>query len=593
MAMTREQKQKLAREAEEITHNLTVKTGGEIAKAFQAAKDDIDAQLIRWYMRYAINEGVTLQEAQRQLTTGELKEFRMTVEEYIKKGRINAYTGEFEAQLERASIARHVTRLEALKVQVAYSLEELRHRQSDSIQSLADTAYTDRYYRTLYGIHLDRGVGYTVDKVATSTINALMTVPWAPDGVGLSERIYKNTLKAEVEANREILQGFIQGKSVERMSRSLRERLDISHANANRLVRTESAHFANAATFDAYEKEEIEKYQFLATLDDRTSDICQSMDLQVFPVADMEEGVNAPPMHVNCRSTTVAFDEESKNDTRIARNIDGKNIQVPGDMSYKEWHDKYIKTDDEFLHKYDKYDVTEGGKYTKLDPNMSQEAYEAKIDPEVQGQFATLENPKGISKRDWGQLWDSDNGYIQSDSYTNLNNAWRKGGEYLEGLNPQQDKTRKIMEKATQNHSLPRAYIGTRKVEKGYINEFLGIDVTGKGYGFNPKSRKSAEKAVVTINRAIANGGLPPVHDKAVTSISLVEKLNYFNSRPVQLELQLSAGTKGIITDNYVESEFIAKSNSSIDILGAMVYDFVNDNKEKRYGIKLFSKLSQ
>ena len=341
MAMTREQKQKLAREAEAITHNLTVKTGGEIAKAFQAAKDDIDAQLIRWYMRYAVNEGVTLQEAQRQLTAGELKEFRMTVEEYIKKGRINAYTGEFETQLERASIARHVTRLEALKIQVAYSLEELRHRQSDSIQSLADTTYTDRYYRTLYGIHLDQGVGYTVDKVATSTINALMTVPWAPDGVGLSERIYKNTLKAEVEANREILQGFIQGKSVERMSRSLRERLDISHANANRLVRTESAHFANAATFDAYEKEEIEKYQFLATLDDRTSDICQSMDLQVFPVADMQEGVNAPPMHVNCRSTTVAFDKESKNDTRIARNTDGKNIQVPGDMSYKEWYDKY------------------------------------------------------------------------------------------------------------------------------------------------------------------------------------------------------------------------------------------------------------
>lgn len=342
MAMSKEKKQNLARESEEITHNLTVKTGGEIAKAFQAAKDDIDAQLAKWYMRYAVNEGVTLQEAQRQLTAAELKEFRMTVDEYIKKGKINAYTGEFETQLERASIARHVTRLEALKVQVAYALEELRHCQSDSIQKLADTAYTDRYYRTLYGIHLDRGVGYTVDKVATGTINALMTVPWAPDGVALSERIYKNTLKAEIEANREILQGFIQGKSVERMSKSLRERLDISHANANRLVRTESAHFANAATFDAYKEEKIEKYQFLATLDEATSDICQSMDLQVFPVADMEEGVNAPPMHVNCRSTTVAFDEGSKSDTRIARNTDGKNIQVPGDMSYKEWYDKYV-----------------------------------------------------------------------------------------------------------------------------------------------------------------------------------------------------------------------------------------------------------
>ena len=39
-----------------------------------------------------------------------------------------------------------------------------------------------------------------------------------------------------------------------------------------------------------------------AHLDSRTSAICREMDGKYFKIAEKEIGVNAPPLHVNCRS---------------------------------------------------------------------------------------------------------------------------------------------------------------------------------------------------------------------------------------------------------------------------------------------------
>ena len=58
-------------------------------------------------------------------------------------------------------------------------------------------------------------------------------------------------------------------------------------------------------------------------------------------------GVNAPPFHVYCRSTTVPyFDDEEELGIvgeRAARNEDGEVYYVPGNMTYKEWEQAFVK----------------------------------------------------------------------------------------------------------------------------------------------------------------------------------------------------------------------------------------------------------
>ncbi len=99
------------------------------------------------------------------------------------------------------------------------------------------------------------------------------------------------------------------------------------------------------SNIDCYERDSVEKYQILSALDSKTCDICGELDGKIFPVKNAVIGVNFPPFHSGCRCTTVPYyDDSPENDlTRIARDPNtGKNIYVPGSMTYKEYKEKYL-----------------------------------------------------------------------------------------------------------------------------------------------------------------------------------------------------------------------------------------------------------
>ena len=58
--------------------------------------------------------------------------------------------------------------------------------------------------------------------------------------------------------------------------------------------------------------------------------------MKSFPLDKAKAGENYPPMHPNCRSTTMADTKPLK---RLARGSDGKNYTVDGNLSYKDWYE--------------------------------------------------------------------------------------------------------------------------------------------------------------------------------------------------------------------------------------------------------------
>ena len=77
--------------------------------------------------------------------------------------------------------------------------------------------------------------------------------------------------------------------------------------NESRLLVTESARVQAESQKLTYLKElgEDGEYKYVAKIDKKTSKICHSLNGKVFKVKDMVPGINAPPMHPWCRSTTV------------------------------------------------------------------------------------------------------------------------------------------------------------------------------------------------------------------------------------------------------------------------------------------------
>lgn len=102
-----------------------------------------------------------------------------------------------------------------------------------------------------------------------------------------------------------------------------------------------------------------------------------------------------------------------------------------------------------------------------------------------------------------------------------------------------------------------------------------------------PKNKKSAQAIVDQINKRVISGKAR-IADKVFTSISMCEKVNYFTHYSIQFEIQIPTGTRGLLTSNCEESEFITATGTILEILRAEAY-----NDGEKDCIRIFAKLLQ
>ena len=310
----------------------------EYERAISRLNKDIEV----WYNRIAKNNDVSLAEAKKMLNDKELKEFRWTLDEYIKYGKENGIDKNWNKELENASARVHIERLEAMKLQVRGEIEKLYNARESGFESYLKNLYKDQYNRTAFQIAKGTGVGTNIYSLNDKLVNTVIKKPWAPDGKNFSDRIWEDKDKLINTLHTEMTQAFIRGDSLEKLADKIAEKMKVSKANASRLVYTESAAYSSRARLKSYQDLGIEKYEIVATLDNRTSDICQDMDGKVFDLKDYEVGVTANPFHVRCRTTTAPYFDDMEGERAARNETTGETEYVPADMKYSEWKEKYI-----------------------------------------------------------------------------------------------------------------------------------------------------------------------------------------------------------------------------------------------------------
>ena len=317
---------------------------GEIVQQYNEAQKQIEGQIARWYQRFADNNGITMAEARQWLSASDLKELKWDVQEYIKYGQDNALMGGWMKELENASAKYHISKLEALKIQTQQSLEVMFSKQLGTMTGAMQDVLESGYFHTIYELQNGFGIGWDIAGLDQKQIEKVLSKPWAADGYNFSDRIWNNKQKLISEVHSELTQNIMLGANPQKAIDSLAKKMKTSKNNAGRLVMTEEAYFSSAAQKDCFESLGVEQYEIVATLDSHTSEICRSLDGQVFPMKDYEAGVTAPPFHVYCRSTTVPyFDEQFDIGERAARDEEtGKTYYIPDDMNYQEWKETFV-----------------------------------------------------------------------------------------------------------------------------------------------------------------------------------------------------------------------------------------------------------
>ena len=314
-----------------------------LAEQYEKAAASVQKEIDAFYSRYATENKISLLEAKKQLKGRELKEFRWAVEEYIKKGKTLNYSAKWAKELERASIRYRVTRLEALKLQMQQQIEALTAYEVDEIDKLARDIYEDGYYRTAFIIQKGYGVGSSFMRLDTKAIDKIVSAPYTADGLNFSERVWgKHRPELIQKLNTELVQSIIRGEDPQKLINKIAKHFDVAKRQAGNLIMTESAFFSSASTRDSFNELDVGKFEVVATLDGHTSETCQELDGKVFPMSEYEIGVTAPPFHVNCRTTTCPYLEDEEPSYRAARDAQGNYIEVPSNMTYKEWKEKFL-----------------------------------------------------------------------------------------------------------------------------------------------------------------------------------------------------------------------------------------------------------
>lgn len=318
----------------------------EIEKQYKAAQNELEAQIARWYQRFADGNGISLAQAKQWLKGQDLAEFKWDVKEYIKYGKENAINGAWMQELENASSKFHISRLEALQIQTQNSIETMFTQQMGTMKKALSDVYASGYYHTAYTVQQGFGLGWDVAGLDQAQIEKVLSKPWAVDGYNFSTRIWNSKTKLIGEVHNELSKNLLTGADPQKAIDSLAKKMGTSKSNAGRLVMTEQAYFSSAAQKDCFNDLDVEEYEIVATLDSHTSDICRSLDGRVFKMSDYKPGVTAPPFHVYCRSTTAPhFKENFDAGERAARGADGKTYYVPDDVTYSEWKKAFVDGD--------------------------------------------------------------------------------------------------------------------------------------------------------------------------------------------------------------------------------------------------------
>lgn len=348
--------QKRFEQLEDAQNNKGLQYFKDLERIYGKAISETEKDIAKWYQRYAREEGISLAEAKKQLSKGELKEFRMTVQEYIEKGQ-SLLDPAWKKELERASTKFHVTRLEALKLQMQQNVEYLMGNEADGIDKLMRDIFTDSYYHSAYEIHKGLGIGWDLMKLDNKVIDKAMSNPWTADGTNFSKRIWG---KYRPELVKKLHDGLtlnlIQGKRADKLIDDITKQFNVKRHQAENLVQTEKAYFQSLAQKDSFKAMNVKEYEIVATLDTKTSDICREMDGKVFKLDDFAPGATAPPFHNRCRTATAPFfDDEFEEDVRrAARDEDGKYYTVPANMKYDDWYKAFVDGDESVLEKFRK-----------------------------------------------------------------------------------------------------------------------------------------------------------------------------------------------------------------------------------------------
>nr|DAL93868.1 MAG TPA: minor capsid protein [Caudoviricetes sp.] len=316
----------------------------EISRLYLKSSRHISLELDEIFERYQKKHKLSEKEAYRLLNSMKDKTSLDKLKAALRSGGSDKAKAEILAELESPAYLARLERLQQLQNQLDLTMQNVYQQEKvKSTGHYVDLA-NEAYYRSIFDIQQRTGLNFGFNLISPAAVDRVVNSKWS--GANYSARIWSNTKALAQDLKEELLLSLVTGRTDRETADIIANKFAAGASQARRLVRTESCNLANQMEMASYEECGIEYYIYVATLDLRTSSICRSLDGKRFKVSEQQPGINCPPMHPWCRSTTICDigDEELSQMKRRARDpVSGKTNTVPANMTYEEWYGKNVK----------------------------------------------------------------------------------------------------------------------------------------------------------------------------------------------------------------------------------------------------------
>lgn len=263
-----------------------------IAERFQLTIDNINKEIDANWQRFAGKEGISISEAKKISMEHDVKAFARKAKQYVKEKNFSKKANE---ELRLYNVTMRVNRLELLKSQIGLELIALSddlNKYTADLLTKEGLAEAERQAGILGETIFDNYKEY-VESVVNGSFHSAT----------FSERIWGNLEAFKADLDKLLIQCVTQGKNPRDMARKLRNLYDSSKYEAERLMRTESARVQTAIQEKSYQEYSIEEYEFIA--EPTACKKCLPLNGKSFKVKNMTPGINASPIHANCRCSTA------------------------------------------------------------------------------------------------------------------------------------------------------------------------------------------------------------------------------------------------------------------------------------------------
>lgn len=182
---------------------------------------------------------------------------------------------------------------------------------------------------------LSIGIDFRLKKITSKQMAGIINK--TIKGKNYSDRIWcnKNEIAKTLQMN---IKNFLEGKiSVNDIKNTINAISNANAFNTKRLIRNEIGR-VQADVNEVWAKEhEIEYQLFDATLDNRTSSMCQNYDGKVYRIDDKDKPIPNVNTHICCRSCLISIPSKDYRPSTKRDNISKEIIQY---KTYSEWKEQ-------------------------------------------------------------------------------------------------------------------------------------------------------------------------------------------------------------------------------------------------------------